>query len=157
MDEDKVGLKVEDGEEKKEGDNDDLEVWDEDVHGSNDNEEEDRPKKTKEEISKNLRFVKRVMDSNNLLHLYVNMETLQESKIIIVISNKVVRKAIEILHKLAEKDESRKDKDDDIDDETKEVEINEVAETDNDEIFFDAKNNAPSSSEAAPTVLVMAS
>ena len=68
--EDKIGLKVEDGEEKKEGDNDDMEVWDEDVHGSNDNEEEDRPKKTKEEISKNLRFVKEVMESNNLLHLY---------------------------------------------------------------------------------------
>ena len=42
--EDKVGLKVED-----------------------EDEEEDRPKKTKEEISKNLRFVKGVMESNNLL------------------------------------------------------------------------------------------
>ena len=33
MDEDKVGLKVEDGEEKKEEDDDDMEVWDEDVDG----------------------------------------------------------------------------------------------------------------------------
>ena len=48
VDEDKVGLKVEDGEEKKEEDNKDLEVLNEDVDRSNDDEEEDRPKKTKE-------------------------------------------------------------------------------------------------------------
>ena len=38
VDEDKVGLKVEDWEEKKGEDNDDLEVSDEDVNGSNDDE-----------------------------------------------------------------------------------------------------------------------
>ena len=48
LDEDKVGLKVEDGEEKKEEDNNDLEVSDEYVDGSTDDEEEDRLKKTKE-------------------------------------------------------------------------------------------------------------
>ena len=36
VDEEKVGLKVEDGEENKEEDNDDLEVWDDDVDGTND-------------------------------------------------------------------------------------------------------------------------
>ena len=46
MDEDKVGLNIEDGEEKKEEDNDDMEVLDEDVDESNDDEEEDKPKKT---------------------------------------------------------------------------------------------------------------
>ena len=41
VNEDKVSLKVEDGEEKEEGegDNNDLEVSDEDVDGSNDDEE----------------------------------------------------------------------------------------------------------------------
>ena len=48
MDEDKVGLKVEDREEKMEEDDEDLEVSDEDVDGTNDNEEENRPKNTKE-------------------------------------------------------------------------------------------------------------
>ena len=59
------------------------------------------------------------MDSNNLIHLNVNRETLQESKIIKVISKKLVRKAIDILHKLEEKDESRKEKNNNIDNETK--------------------------------------
>ena len=48
VDEDKVGLKVEDGEEKKEEDNDDMEVSDKDVDGSNEDEEEDRPKNARE-------------------------------------------------------------------------------------------------------------
>ena len=47
VDEDTVGLKVEDGEEKKEEDNNNLEVSDDDIDGTNDDEEEDRPKKTK--------------------------------------------------------------------------------------------------------------
>ena len=47
VDEDKVGLKVEDKEEKKEEDDEDLEVSDEDADGTNDDKEEDRPKKTK--------------------------------------------------------------------------------------------------------------
>ena len=54
VDQDKVGLKFEDGEEKKKEDDDDLEVSDEDVDGKNDDEEEDRPKKIKEEITKYL-------------------------------------------------------------------------------------------------------
>ena len=44
--------------------------------------------------------------------------------------------------KLAEKEESKKEKDEDIADETKEVEINKFTETDNDELFADAANNA---------------
>ena len=51
MDEEKVSL-------KKEEDVDDLEVSDEDVDGTDDNEEEDRPKKTKEVMPKYLSFVK---------------------------------------------------------------------------------------------------
>ena len=41
------------------------------------------------------------MESDNLLTLNINRETLQESKIIKVISKKLVRKAIEMLRKLA--------------------------------------------------------
>ena len=48
MDEDKVGLKVEDREDKKEEDGNDLEVSDKDVGRTNDNKEEDRPKNTKD-------------------------------------------------------------------------------------------------------------
>ena len=47
VDEYKVSLKVEDGRDKKEEDDDDLEVLDKDVHGTNDNKEENRPKRTK--------------------------------------------------------------------------------------------------------------
>ena len=143
VDEEKVGLKVEGREDKKEEDNDYLEVSYEKSDWSNEYEEEDSTKKTKEKMPKNISFVKGVLDSDNLLPLKVNRETLQESKIIKVISKKLVRKAIEMLQKLAEKDEYKKEKDDDIDDETKEVEINKVAETDNDELVADAANNPP--------------
>ena len=76
VDEDKFGLKVEDGEEKEEEDEDNLEVSDEDVDGTNNNEEEDRPKKTKEGMPKKLIFFKGVVDSSDLLSLNVNRETL---------------------------------------------------------------------------------
>ena len=56
------------------------------------------------------------MDINDLLPLNVNRKTLQESNIIKVISKKLIRKVIEILCKLAEKDESKEEKDNDIDD-----------------------------------------
>ena len=46
VDEDKIGLKVEDREDKKKDDNKDMEVSDEDVDGSNDDKEEDSPKTT---------------------------------------------------------------------------------------------------------------
>ena len=101
MDEYKVGLKVEDKEDKKEEDDNDLEVSDKDVDIMNDDEEEDSPKKTKEANPKNLSFVNGVVDSNNLIHLNVNRETLQESKIIKVVYKKIVRKAIEMLRKLS--------------------------------------------------------
>ena len=52
-------------------------------------------------MSKNLISVKGVVDSDEILPLNVNRETLQESKIIKFISKKLVRKAIEILRKLA--------------------------------------------------------
>ena len=103
----------------------------------NEEEEEYRSKKTNEVITKYLSFVKGVMDTNKLLPLLplnFNMDNLQESKIIKVISNKLVRKVIKTMCKQAEKDESKKEKNDDIYNETKEVEINangEVIDTDN--------------------------
>ena len=106
------------------------------------------PKSIKEEIPKNLSLVKGVVDSNDLLPLSVNRETLQESNIIKFIFKKLVRKAIEMMRKLAEKDESKKEKDDGIDDETNEVEINkngEVVEMENDGLVVDAANDDPTS------------
>ena len=94
------------------------------------------------------------MDSDDLLPLHVNRETLQESKIIKVTSKKLVKKDIEILCKLAEKDESKKEKDDDIHDGTKKVEINQVAETDNNELVVDAANGAPPTQDAMTTTTV---
>ena len=54
VDEDKVGLKVEDGEEKKEEDNDDLEVSDEDVDGSMKMEKSTGPKRPRREFPRTL-------------------------------------------------------------------------------------------------------
>ena len=81
---------------------------DKDVDRTNYNKEKESLKKTKEEIPKNLIFVKRFLDSDNLISINVNTETLQDSKIIKVISKKLVRKAIEMMHKLAEKDKYKK-------------------------------------------------
>ena len=69
-------------------------------------------------MPKNLSFVKGFVDSDELLPLNSNRETLQESKIIKFTSKKLVRKAIEMLRKLAEKGEPKNEKDDNIDDET---------------------------------------
>ena len=79
---------------------------DKDVDSKNDYKEEDRSNKTKEVIPKYLSFVMGVMDSDDLLPLKVNRENLQESNIIKFISKKLVRKAIDMMRKLAEKDES---------------------------------------------------
>ena len=124
VDEEKIGLKVEDREEKKEEDDNDLWVSDKDVNGTNDDKEEDRPNNTKEEITKNISFVKVVVDSKYLLTLNFDRETLEESNIVKVVSKKILRKDIEMLRKLADKDESKKEKYNNIDDNTKEVEIN---------------------------------
>ena len=55
-------------------------------------------------MPKNLNFVNGVVDSDDLLPLNVNMETLQESYIIKVVSKKTVSKAIEMLNNIVEKD-----------------------------------------------------
>ena len=91
-------------------------------------------------MPKNIIFVKGVVDSDSLLPLNVNRETLQGSNIIKAISKKLVRKTIDMLCKQADKEESNKEKYDGIDDNTKEVEINEVADMDDDKLFVDAAN-----------------
>ena len=48
---------------------------DEDVNGTNENEEEDRPKKTKELMPKYLSFAKVVVGSNDLTPLNINRDT----------------------------------------------------------------------------------
>ena len=111
-------------------------------------------------MPKNLSFVKGVVDSDDLLPLNVNRETLQESNIIKVISKKPVRKAIEMLRKPAEKDESKKEKDDNIDNNTKEVEINEngeVTENENEKLVVDAANDDPPPQDAMNTTTEAAS
>ena len=120
----------------------------------NGDEEEDMPNKTNVEIPKNLSFVKGVVDSDGLLPINVNRETLQESNIINIISKKLVRKAIEILRKLAKKDKHKKEKDDNIADKTKELDINkngEVVKTDNEKLVVDAANDAPPLQDALTT------
>ena len=108
-------------------------------------------------MPKYLSFVKGVMGSDDLLPLNplnVSRDTLQESNIIKVISKKIVRKAIEILCKLSEKDKSREEKDDGIGGDTKEVNINkngEVVEKDSDKLVVDAANDAPPPPQEAPT------
>ena len=67
----------------------------------NADEEEDRPKKPKDVMSIYVSFSKGAVDSDDLPPLNANRETLQESKIIKVIPKKIVRKAIEMLRKLA--------------------------------------------------------
>ena len=54
-----------------------MEVLEEDVDRTNDKKEENRTEKTKEEIPKIISFVKGVVDSDDLLPLPVNRETLQ--------------------------------------------------------------------------------
>ena len=113
--------------------------------------------KTKEEMTKNLRFVKGVVESNDLLPLIVNKDTLQDSKIINVISKNLVSKDIEMLLSLVKRYKYRNYKDDDIDNKTKKVDINEVAETENDELAVDAANNAPHHQEDMNTTTTAAS
>ena len=61
-----------------------------------------------------------------------------------------------MLRKLEEKDESKKGKDDNIDDKTKEVEINEVAEVDSDKLVADAVNDAPPPQDTMTTTMAAA-
>ena len=83
------------------------------------------PRTPRKKFPITLGFVNGVVGSDYLLPLNVNRETLQESQIIKFIPKKVVRKAIEVLCNLEENKESKKEKDYDIDDETKKVEITE--------------------------------
>merc|ERR1712232_966235 len=71
-----------------------------------------------------LSFVKGVVDSDDL-PLNVNRETLQENKVIRIIRKKLVRKVLEMIKKLSEKDDKKDEDDEDKDDEMKEVELDE--------------------------------
>ena len=62
-----------------------------------------------------LNFIKGVVDSDDL-PLNVSREQLQQLKMIKVMSKKLVRKAIDMIKKLAEEDEEWEDDDDDEDD-----------------------------------------
>ena len=131
-----------------------MEVSDKDANGKNADEEEDSPKKTKEVMPNYLSFVQGVVDSDEILYLNINRETLHESKIIKVISKELVRKAIEMLRKLADKEKSKEEKDENIYDETTEVDIKdneEVAETDNAKLVVDAANDATPPQDALTT------
>ena len=68
-----------------------------------------------------------VLDRNKL-PINVNRDTFQESKIIKVLSKKCVRKAIDMLSKLAEKEKSREEKDNVDDNKIKEAEIDDNRE-----------------------------
>ena len=64
-----------------------------------------------------------------------------------------------MMRKLADKDESKKEKDNNVDNKTKEVEINEngeVAETDNDKLVVDAANDAPPPQDIMTTTTALA-
>jgi len=61
-----------------------------------------------------LGFVKGLVDSNDL-PLNVNREQLQKNKIMKVISKKLTRKALDMMHKMAEADEDDEDEDEDED------------------------------------------
>lgn len=62
-----------------------------------------------------LGFVKGLVDSNDL-PLNVNREQLQKNKIMKVISKKLTRKALDMMHKMAEAEEGDDDEDEDEDD-----------------------------------------
>ena len=108
-------------------------------------------------MPKNLRFVKGVVENDNLLPINVNIETLKKSKIIKFIYKKLVRKTIYMQRKLAGKEKPKKEKYDEIDYDIKVVDINEngeVEEKDNEELVVDTVQGAPPLQDTMTTTTV---
>ncbi|CAI5738631.1 unnamed protein product [Hyaloperonospora brassicae] len=76
-----------------------------------------------------LNFVAGVVDSDDL-PINVSRESLQENKILRIIRKKLIRKVLEMLHRLAENDESDEEEDDDEEEEEKTVDESQDAESD---------------------------
>merc|ERR1719447_2056080 len=66
-----------------------------------------------------LSFVRGMVDSNGL-PLNVNREQLQKNKIMKVISKKLIRKALDMMHRMSEAEEEEEDEDEDEEDDTDE-------------------------------------
>merc|ERR1719494_260531 len=77
-----------------------------------------------------LSFVRGMVDSNDL-PLNVNREQLQKNKIMKVISKKLIRKALDMMHKMSEAEaEGEDDSDDEVDEEEDSEEKESSEETD---------------------------
>merc|ERR1719193_1253218 len=96
-----------------------------------------------------LGFVKGLVDSNDL-PLNVNREQLQKNKIMKVISKKLTRKALDMMHKMAEAEEGDDDEDDDDEDDLDKPEDTAGDDTEGDE--EDDKDDDDDEEEDTPSL-----
>merc|ERR1711997_1376473 len=83
-------------------------------------------------LPKYLNFVKGVVDSDDL-PLNVSRETLAQSRVLKVMSKKIVRKVLEMLRKMAEREEDDEDEEDEDEDEDEDEEEEEEEEEEDEE------------------------